>query len=70
MARKLNIIKLIEPDLCLECRFQQVANVTSADGTIKRMIYCKRLDCDNWDRREVEPAMDISFDDAENNHGI
>ncbi len=28
------------------------------------MIYCKRLDCDNWDYSSAEPAKGVSIDDA------
>lgn len=65
MAKKqLKIVRLIEPELCLECRFSQMADVEQADGTTSRMIYCRRLDCDNWDTSEAEAANDVHLDDA------
>ncbi len=65
MAKKqLKIVRLIEPELCLECRFSQMAAVEQADGTTSRMIYCRRRDCDNWDTSEAEIANDVHLDDA------
>ena len=42
-----HIVKLIEPSLCLSCRFAQTTKVTLADHTTKTMLQCTRLDCDN-----------------------
>lgn len=65
MARKqLKIVRLIEPELCLECRFSQMADVEQADGSTSRMIYCRRLDCDNWDTSQTETASDVRLDEA------
>ena len=54
--RQLKIVRLLEPELCLECRFAQTADVETANGAHQRMIYCRRLDCDNWDIVNAEPA--------------
>jgi len=40
-----------------------MADVEAGDGTVQRMIYCKRLDCDNWDFTDAEPAKNVSIDD-------
>ncbi|MCU0316679.1 MAG: hypothetical protein MUC92_08810 [Fimbriimonadaceae bacterium] len=65
MARKnLKVVRLIEPDLCLECRFAQTAQVELADGTFQRMIHCRRLDCDNWDYSSAESAKSVQTDEA------
>jgi hypothetical protein len=61
--KKLKIVRLIEPELCLDCRFAQTANVENQDGVLQRMIYCRRLDCDNWDTRDAEPARGMQVDD-------
>lgn len=64
MARKnLKVVRLIEPDLCLECRFAQTAEVDLADGTTQRMVHCKRLDCDNWDYGSAESAEAVRTED-------
>ena len=60
--RELKIVKLLEPELCLECRFANVADVEAQDGTMQRMIYCRRLDCDNWDIVTAEPAKSVHFE--------
>lgn len=63
MARKqLKIVRLLEPELCLECRFAQTADVENESGVHQRMIYCRRLDCDNWDIVNAEPAKSMEID--------
>lgn len=64
--RELRVVRLLEPDLCEECRFAHQADVETADGNMQRMLYCKRLDCDNWDYSSAEPAVrvDMRQDDA------
>lgn len=54
----MKVIRLLEPELCIECRFAQVAEVQTAEGT-QRMIHCRRLDCDNWDIQDSEPALSV-----------
>lgn len=51
---KLRIVRLMEPALCLSCRFASIATVEMEDASSKRMLHCKRLDCDNWQTEEVE----------------
>lgn len=48
------MIRLLEPDLCLTCRFAETANVDREDGSTRRMIRCTRLDCDNWDTTSLQ----------------
>jgi len=66
--RHLKVVKLLEPELCLECRFGQRASVELANGEKQSMVYCRRLDCDNWDYSSAEPAngveVDSQLDDA------
>ncbi|MCB0826349.1 MAG: hypothetical protein R2688_08460 [Fimbriimonadaceae bacterium] len=64
MARKhLKVVRLLEPELCMECRFSQTANVELADGTFQRMIHCRRKDCDNWDYQSAENAKSLQSED-------
>ncbi|MCX7800568.1 MAG: hypothetical protein N2109_09525 [Fimbriimonadales bacterium] len=66
MARKqLKIVRLIEPELCLDCRFAQMADVEDQAGNLQRMIYCRRLDCDNWDFASAEPAKSLHLEEDE-----
>jgi hypothetical protein len=65
MARQLKIVRLLEPEICLECRFADMADVESQDGSIQRMIYCRRLDCDNWDFASAEPARSVRVEGDE-----
>jgi hypothetical protein len=62
--RQLRVVRLLEPELCLDCRFGQRAEVELNDGSTQQMIYCKRLDCDNWDYSSAEPAKSVNVDDA------
>ena len=63
-ARKqMKIVRLIEPEMCLDCRFAQIADVETASGENQRMIYCRRLDCDNWDMTTAEEAKDVRVED-------
>lgn len=63
MARRnLKIVKLLEPEMCLQCRFAQMADVEAEDGSNQRMVYCRRLDCDNWDFSSAEPAKSVRVD--------
>ncbi|MCS7208908.1 MAG: hypothetical protein NZ874_04975 [Fimbriimonadales bacterium] len=59
--RELKVVRLLEPELCTRCRFADIADVELADGRIQRMLYCRRLDCDNWDYGSAEPAKRIEL---------
>lgn len=50
----MKIVKLLEPDLCLECAACELAEYTMPSGYSGRMIKCLRLDCDNWSVEETE----------------
>ena len=50
---KLKIVRLMEPALCLSCRFATIATVEMEDTSSRRMLHCRRLDCDNWETEEV-----------------
>lgn len=63
--RQLKIVRLLEPELCLDCRFAHMADVEGEDGSKKRMIYCKRLDCDNWDFTSSESARSVQIHEDE-----
>lgn len=62
IRQELKVIRLIEPDLCLNCRFGEQAVVRSDDGTVQPVVRCMRLDCDNWDTSYVE---DVESDRVE-----
>ncbi|HEY0868157.1 MAG TPA: hypothetical protein VGE01_12300 [Fimbriimonas sp.] len=61
--RQLKVVRLLEPEMCLSCRFGKVADVETVDGSVQRMIRCERLDCDNWDTSEPEPIRGLSVRD-------
>jgi hypothetical protein len=57
MAEKpLRLVTLLEPELCLDCRFAVLAEGESEDGHFRRTLYCLRLDCDNWGREDPAAA--------------
>lgn len=45
---QLKIINVIDPIMCLRCSNAHIAEVLFTDGSTKKMFYCSRLDCDNW----------------------
>ena len=59
----LKVVKLLNPNMCLDCRFAQMAEVTMTDGRNQRMIHCSRLDCDNWDYSTAEEASEVRVED-------
>lgn len=59
---KLRIVRLLEPSLCLSCRHAAIATVEMANGTSRRMLHCKRLDCDNWQTEETEETPKHIYD--------
>ncbi|MCB8933217.1 MAG: hypothetical protein M9921_09945 [Fimbriimonadaceae bacterium] len=63
--RQLKIVRLLEPEMCLDCRFAKMADVENAEGVVQRMIYCRRLDCDNWDFSSAETAKSVHTDDED-----
>jgi hypothetical protein len=60
--RQIVMVRLLEPMLCLDCRFAQMADVEQQDGTEVRTVFCRRLDCDNWDRGSSEPIRKVHLD--------
>jgi hypothetical protein len=60
--RQLKIVKLMEPELCLDCRFAQRATVENEFGELQKMVYCRRLDCDNWETVTFQPAKNVSIE--------
>ena len=56
---KLTIVTLLEPELCLSCRHAASAIVMMPDLTSRRMLRCRRLDCDNW---QIEPGVETPID--------
>jgi len=41
-----------------------MATVEDQDGRTSRLIYCRRLDCDNWELESAELAKSIVLDEA------
>ena len=63
--RQLKVVRLLEPEMCTECRFAHMADVEMDDNSVQRMIYCRRLDCDNWDTTSAETAKGIQYESTD-----
>jgi hypothetical protein len=63
MSEPMKVVRLLEPEMCLNCRFAQVADVATENGGRQRMIHCMRLDCDNWDMSNAEVATEVNIRD-------
>ncbi len=59
---KLKIVRLMDPTLCSKCRFAAIATVEMEDGGSRRMLHCKRMDCDNWQTEECAEVPKQIFD--------
>lgn len=61
---KLRIVRLLEPSLCVSCRHAAIATVEMENGSSRRMLHCKRLDCDNWQTEQAheQPRSLRDFD--------
>ena len=59
---KLRIVRLLEPNLCLSCRHAAIATVEMENGASRRMLHCKRLDCDNWQTEETDETPKSIYD--------
>jgi hypothetical protein len=55
------IVTLIEPHLCVGCRFASITTVEIPGRAPYRSLSCKRLDCDNWGevRTDLGPLLPI-----------
>lgn len=42
------VITVMDPVMCLRCERACIAEILFTDGSIRMMLYCNRLDCDNW----------------------
>ena len=61
--RQLKVVKLMDPEMCNDCRFAQTALVKVKGGLEVPMVKCTRLDCDNWiveSAEEVESITDTN----------
>ncbi len=41
-----------------------MADVENKEGCTQKMIYCRRLDCDNWDIVGAQPAKRMMVDNS------
>lgn len=48
---KLRIVNVMDPLMCKRCSNAHIVEVLFTDGTTRRMFYCSRLDCDNWETK-------------------
>ena len=60
--RKLKLIKIMDPLLCVRCDKAYIADVVMRDGARRKMFYCSRLDCDNWVAKPSPSAEETDLD--------
>ncbi len=71
MAGKLTIVDLLNRQVCFACRFSEITTVEMDNGELKRMLRCRRLDCDNRvkidgkKRKEPRPLNIVVIDNLE-----
>lgn len=53
-------IRLLEPHICLSCRFADIKTMHILNEDEQYVIHCKRADCDNWDYSDIQP---VNFND-------
>jgi hypothetical protein len=66
--KNLKLVKLIEPEMCLDCRFSSYTNIEKLNGSIEKVVRCTRLDCDNWDYSSAQNFKDFVENPAEHNN--
>lgn len=59
----LKVVKILDAMYCVRCNFAYVADVLLTDGTRKKMFYCSRRDCDNW-QTESTPSPPVELDES------
>ncbi|MCC6484149.1 MAG: hypothetical protein IT209_04805 [Armatimonadetes bacterium] len=62
-VENLKVVKILDAMYCVRCRFAHVADVLMTDGTRKKMFYCSRRDCDNWQTEETT-SPPVKLDDS------
>lgn len=55
----LKAVELVNPKICLACRFRGQAEVKLTDGSVQIMRLCHRGDCDNWITSTAEDVVSI-----------
>lgn len=59
------IIKLLNAEMCADCRFRQVTVVRGETSGLSQMTKCTRRDCDNWIMNgEREPVLELDVQGA------
>jgi hypothetical protein len=64
----LKTVRLLEPRLCLTCRFGVDTTAEFNDGSVKHILRCLRLDCDNWQSRRSGPRIVRLLDSDQSAH--
>jgi hypothetical protein len=56
---KLRTVRIRDTMFCLRCDFCFIATAVMADGSRKRLLYCSRLDCDEWLLEDSSDTEDV-----------
>ena len=57
--KNVKLMRILDPSMCLRCSCAYFADVKFPNGKAKKMFYCSRLDCDNWDTEDVPCEEEI-----------
>jgi len=44
----LRIVRIMDAIMCTRCSSAYIADIITTEGERKKMFYCARKDCDNW----------------------
>lgn len=54
MKEPVKMVRLLEPSMCVGCRFAGMLMVDMTASNPVPTRHCKRGDCDNWDMSDVQ----------------
>lgn len=58
-AKSVRLMRILDPAMCLRCENAYFADVKFPAGGVRKMFYCSRLDCDNWDTEDVPDEEEL-----------
>lgn len=64
---QLKLVRLLDPEMCTDCRFSSIKIVETENRQPSRVISCSRKDCDNWITQETKPEKIINCYDEYGN---
>jgi hypothetical protein len=65
----LKVVRLIDSDMCLSCRFHREVMACAEGQRPEPMILCTRGDCDNWDTKGAANCVSVDGEAVEGDSG-